>query len=179
MGISLSYYQPKHSILTLYLFGRGGSLLVNNPKITREILQDENGLFYKSDLLVSSVEDLGGKSLFISTGDKWARDKRMLIPAYNSIRSKKAFETIVNTVKDFKLPKSFSLDFMMYYLTSDVMYRLMFFKTNTLSCSTSNVYRLARIQRISIVKRYCGIHNKSSSCTKTTSNLPYILPPNP
>lgn len=109
-------------------FGRGGSLLVNNPKITREILQDENGLFYKSDLLVSSVEDLGGKSLFISTGDKWARDKRMLIPAYNSIRSKKAFETIVNTVKDFKLPKSFSLDFMMYYLTSDVMYRLMFSK---------------------------------------------------
>lgn len=111
-------------------FGRRGGLLVNNPKMTKEILHDEKGSFYKSDILVGSIEDLGGKSLFISTGEKWARDKQMLAPAYYSLRSQQSFDTILETVNEFieNLPRTFSLDYMMYYLTSDVMYRLMFSK---------------------------------------------------
>jgi cytochrome P450 len=108
-------------------FGRGGSLLVNHPIIAKHILSDEGDSFYKSDSLVKSIERLGGRSIFITTGDQWASDKEKLNPAYHSIRPSLSFDTIQNVIANYRLPKhDFNLDFEMYCLTSSVIWKLMY-----------------------------------------------------
>lgn len=114
-------------------YTRRGILLVNDPVWVGKILTDHD-TFPKNDLFVEALEDLVGNSMFVTSGDVWRRQRRMVDPAFSHMRINRAFEFMAAAVDDFEAQwqtqartgETFSLDAAMSHLTADVITRTIF-----------------------------------------------------
>ncbi len=114
-------------------YTRRGILLVNDPAWVARILADHD-LFPKNDLFVEALEDLVGNSMFVTSGDTWRRQRRMVEPAFSHMRIHRAFDFMAAAVDDFEgwladqaaAGAAFSLDAAMSHLTADVITRTIF-----------------------------------------------------
>ena len=112
---------------------RRGILLINDPEWVGRILADHD-LFPKNDLFVEALEDLVGNSMFVTSGDTWRRQRRMVDPAFSHMRINHAFDFMVGAVDDYEARldalsasgETFSLDAAMSHLTADVITRTIF-----------------------------------------------------
>jgi len=112
---------------------RRGILLVNDPVWVNTILTDHD-LFPKNDLFVEALEDLVGNSMFVTSGDTWRRQRKMVDPAFSHMRINHAFDFMAAAVRDFEVRlqslsasgETFSLDAAMSHLTADVITRTIF-----------------------------------------------------
>jgi len=112
---------------------RRGILLVNDPTWVNKILTDHD-LFPKNDLFVEALEDLVGNSMFVTSGDTWRRQRKMVDPAFSHMRINRAFDFMAAAVHDFETRlralstsgDTFSLDAAMSHLTADVITRTIF-----------------------------------------------------
>ena len=116
---------------------RRGILLVNDPALVRRVLGDEAASFPKNDLFVSALEPLIGNGVFISSGDDWRRQRRMIEPSFGHMQIGRAFASM-EAAADALEPElderaaqglAFSLDAMMSRLTADVICRTVFSTT--------------------------------------------------
>lgn len=113
-------------------FSRRGIVIVNAPELVREVLYDREGRFPKSDLMVGALEPLVGPSVFIAEGPEWERQRRMIDPAFSSMRVNQAFGAMSAAVDDFETRllelngSTISLDFAMSELTADIICRTVF-----------------------------------------------------
>ena len=125
-----AYREP----LTWLGYSRRSILLVNDATLCREILADAEGVFPKNDLMVDALEGLVGDSVFVSSGERWRRQRAMIDPAFSHMRVQSAFGSMVAAVDDYErhldaLAASgdpFSLDLAMSHLTADVICRTIF-----------------------------------------------------
>jgi cytochrome P450 len=62
-------------------YSRRSILIVNDPLHVRNILTERADIFPKSDLMVNALEPLIGDAMFVSSGDVWRRQRRMIDPA--------------------------------------------------------------------------------------------------
>jgi cytochrome P450 len=114
-------------------YTRRGILLVNDPQWVTKILSDHD-TFPKNDLFVEALEDLVGNSMFVTSGDTWRRQRKMVDPAFSHMRINRAFEFMGAAVDDYEARlarqaasgESFSLDAAMSHLTADVITRTIF-----------------------------------------------------
>jgi cytochrome P450 len=115
-------------------YSRRSTLIVNAPELVRRVMHDEEGIFPKSDLMVGALEPLVGHSMFVSGGDTWRRQRRMLDPAFTQLRVTRAFgfmnaaldaydETLQQQAAS---GEAFSLDLAMSHLTADIICRTVF-----------------------------------------------------
>ncbi|MDX2308636.1 MAG: cytochrome P450 [Hyphomicrobium sp.] len=124
-------------------YSRRSILIVNAPELTARIMSDEGDLFPKNDLMVGAVEPLIGDSIFVSSGDTWRRQRRMIDPAFSHIHLARAFNFMAAAVEDYEAVldrratsgESFSLDLAMSELTADVITRTVF--STALASSTA------------------------------------------
>ncbi|NNL99527.1 MAG: cytochrome P450, partial [Gammaproteobacteria bacterium] len=72
-------------------YSRRSILLVNEPQIVRRIMGTDVKAYPKNDLFVGALEPLVGNGVFISTGDNWRRQRRMIEPAFSQLRIERAF----------------------------------------------------------------------------------------
>jgi cytochrome P450 len=115
-------------------YSRRGILLVNDPALVSEIMTDPHDRFPKNDLFVGALEGLVGNSMFVTSGDTWRRQRRMVDPAFSHIRINRAFDFMVGAVDDYEArldalsdsQETFSLDAAMSHLTADVITRTIF-----------------------------------------------------
>ncbi len=115
-------------------YSRRSILLVNDPVIAREILTDPLEIFPKNDLMVGALEPLVGDSIFVSSGERWRRQRAMIDPAFSQLRINVAFDSMQAAVDDYESEldrraeagESFSLDHAMSELTADVICRTIF-----------------------------------------------------
>ena len=115
-------------------YSRRSILLVNDPVIAREILTDPLEIFPKNDLMVGALEPLVGDSIFVSSGERWRRQRAMIDPAFSQLRINVAFESMQAAVDDYEREldrraaagEAFSLDHAMSELTADVICRTIF-----------------------------------------------------
>ncbi|MGQ0455660.1 MAG: cytochrome P450 [Hyphomicrobium sp.] len=115
-------------------FSRRSILIVNAPDLTRRIMTDPNDIFPKNDLMVGALEPLVGDSIFVSSGDLWRRQRRMIDPAFSHIHLNRAFASMAAAVNDYQIAldaraasgEPFSLDLAMSELTADVITRTVF-----------------------------------------------------
>jgi cytochrome P450 len=108
---------------------RRSILLVNAPELTGRILQDKEDVFPKNDVMVDTLDSLVGNSIFVSSGDTWRRQRRMVDPAFSAMRINRAFAQMQEAIDDFeaRMPEAtFSLDEAMSHLTADVICRTIF-----------------------------------------------------
>jgi cytochrome P450 len=115
-------------------YSRRSILIVNRPDQVRRVLSDPEGIFPKSDLMVAALAPLIGDSVFVSSGDTWRRQRRMIDPAFTMMRVNRAFpsmqdgalaceETFDRHARD---GQAFSLDLAMSHLTADIICRTVF-----------------------------------------------------
>ena len=113
---------------------RRGILLVNEPSLVAHILSDPQGIFPKNDLMVDALVDLVGDSMFVSSGETWRRQRRMIEPAFSHMRINRAFGQMSAAVDDHEAwldarianNETYSLDQAMGHLTADVITRTIF-----------------------------------------------------
>jgi cytochrome P450 len=115
-------------------YSRRSILIVNDPTWVREILTERADTFPKSDLMVNALEPLIGQAMFVSSGDTWRQQRRMIDPAFTLIRLSRAFPSMVAALDDYESrleahatsTEPFSLDMAMSNLTADIICRTVF-----------------------------------------------------
>jgi len=115
-------------------YSRRSIILFNDPAVVREILDDEDGIFPKSDLMVGALEALIGESIFVTDGEKWRRQRAMIDPAFSHMRLSLAFKAMSEAVADQETRlerlaasgEPLSLDLAMSHLTADIICRTVF-----------------------------------------------------
>ena len=115
-------------------YSRRSILIVNDPDLTREIMTDPTDIYPKNDLMVGALEPLVGDSIFVSSGDRWRRQRRMIDPAFSHMRIGRAFASMSAAVDAYEqrlretalTGAPFSLDLAMSHLTADIITRTVF-----------------------------------------------------
>ena len=118
-------------------YSRRGTVLFNRPDLVRHILRDPDGIFPKSDLMVSALEPLIGQSIFVTDGERWRRQRAMIDPAFSHMRISHAFGDMCAAVSDHlrdyrqrsERREPMSLDLAMSHLTADIICRTVFSET--------------------------------------------------
>ena len=115
-------------------FSRRSILIVNAPELTRTILTDPTNIYPKNDLMVGALQPLVGDSMFVSSGERWRRQRQMVDPAFSHMRINRAFLSMAAAVDDYEThldkladrQETFSLDLAMSHLTADIITRTVF-----------------------------------------------------
>ncbi|MEL7041296.1 MAG: cytochrome P450 [Pseudomonadota bacterium] len=115
-------------------YSRRSIFLLNDPDLIKQVLSDDGSVFPKSDLMVNALEPLIGQSIFVTDGETWRRQRKMIDPAFSHMRLSVAYESMQAAVEDrlawlAEMAKSgapFSLDLAMSHLTADVICRTVF-----------------------------------------------------
>ena len=68
--------------------------LCNDPALVRLVLDDRPGDFPKSDRVTEGLRPLLGRSVFVTNGEEWLRQRRIIDPAFEGGRLKAAFPAI-------------------------------------------------------------------------------------
>ncbi|MEX5728521.1 cytochrome P450 [Rhodovulum iodosum] len=71
------------------------SYLVNQPDLVREVLQARPMAFPKSDRIGAGLRPLLGNSVFLTNGEKWLRQRRIIDPAFEGGRLRDTFPAMV------------------------------------------------------------------------------------
>ena len=117
-------------------YSRRDILFVNDPDALRQVMADETDAYPKNDLFVGALKPLVGNGVFISTGETWRRQRRMVSPAFSHMHVGRAFEHMAAAVADYMArweqmtdaepAKPIALDEAMSHLTADVVCRALF-----------------------------------------------------
>ncbi|MWD29818.1 cytochrome P450 [Aquicoccus sp. SCR17] len=67
------------------------SYLVNQPDLVKAVLKDRPEDFPKSDRIGEGLRPLLGRSVFVTNGETWERQRRIIDPAFESGRLKESF----------------------------------------------------------------------------------------
>lgn len=67
------------------------SFMINDPALIREVLQDAPEDFPKSDRIGEGLRPLLGDSVFLTNGEVWARQRRVIDPAFERGRTRDSF----------------------------------------------------------------------------------------
>ena len=115
-------------------YSRRQILIVNRPDQVRRVLSDPEGIFPKSDLMVNALVPLIGDSIFVSSGEVWRRQRRMIDPAFTMMRVNRAFPAMEEGAqaceemldRHASEQTALSLDLAMSHLTADIICRTVF-----------------------------------------------------
>lgn len=67
------------------------SYLINQPDLIKRVLKDEPDHFPKSDRIAEGLKPLLGNSVFLTNGEAWKRQRRIIDPAFEGGRLKETF----------------------------------------------------------------------------------------
>lgn len=115
-------------------YSRRSILIINDPEIARSVMTDPADIYPKNDLMVGALEPLVGDSMFVSSGETWRCQRRMLDPAFSQMRLNRAFGAMAAAVDDYETVlqghvesgEPLSLDLAMSHLTADIICRTVF-----------------------------------------------------
>lgn len=107
--------------------------LVNQPKLVRRVLVEEAEHFPKSTIIADMLELLMGDSIFVSNGEVWKRQRRMMNPAFEQARIKTVFPLmlqaagdLVTRLRERAQAEVVDVDVEMTHVTADIIFRTIF-----------------------------------------------------
>lgn len=107
------------------------SFMVNDPKAVQTVLVDDATNFPKSDMLEQSLYGLLGQSIFVTNGETWARQRRIIDPAFDDA-AKQCFpvmqDAITAAIERVRQSKEnlVEVEFVASYLAADIIFRTLF-----------------------------------------------------
>ena len=108
------------------------SFLVNDPQQVKRVLVDEQPGFPKSTIISNTLASLLGRSVFVTNGPDWERQRRIIDPAFEgSLKSSfpamlAASDAAVERLAKLANGNVVEIEFLTSYLTADVIFRTLF-----------------------------------------------------
>ena len=109
------------------------SFIVNEAPLVRRVLVDEAADFPKSPRMAAGLEPLLGRGVFITNDDEWARQRRIIDPAFEKGRLRDALPGIwdagvasVGRLRPMAHGQPFDIEGAMSHVTADVIFRTLF-----------------------------------------------------
>ena len=105
------------------------SYLCNDPTLVRLVLSDRPGDFPKSDRIREGLAPLLGNSVFVTNGEVWTRQRRLIDPAFEGGRLRDTFPAMLaagQAAVDRMPEGEVEVEEQMSHLTADVIFRTLF-----------------------------------------------------
>jgi cytochrome P450 len=110
-------------------------LIANQPELVKRVLIDDADDFPKSEMMSDMLHLLLGNSIFVSNGDIWKRQRRMMNPAFEGVRVKVVFDlmmqacdALVARLDEIADGREVAIDIEMTHVTADIIFRTIFSK---------------------------------------------------
>lgn len=110
--------------------------VANEPGLVQRILVDESERFPKSGVIADMLELLMGDSIFVSNGEVWKRQRRMMDPAFEAARIRIVFDLMLDAVDallermdPLATDNAVAIDAQMMHVTADIIFRTIFSKS--------------------------------------------------
>ncbi len=128
----------RHRVPTLPWFKTRNMFTVRDPDLIREVLVRRSDDFPKSGLMDVMLHELIGYSIFVSNGEVWRRQRRIIDPALEGARVKEVFarmrDAVDGCVARFEAHAArpdaattpIDVDIEMTHFTADVIFRTIF-----------------------------------------------------
>ena len=111
----------------------GSTLFPLEPDVIRRVLVEDSENFPKSKMVADVLGMLLGDSIFVSNGEVWKRQRRMMNPAFEHTRVKVVFGLMMDAARALFLrldakPEGTELDIqeVMTFVTADIIFRTIF-----------------------------------------------------
>jgi cytochrome P450 len=105
------------------------SVLVNDPEVIRTVLRERPEDFPKSMRVAEGLRPLLGGSVFLTNGADWARQRRIIDPAFEGGRLREVFpaiEAAARAAADRLGPGEVEVEAVTAHATADVIFRALF-----------------------------------------------------
>lgn len=105
------------------------SYLVNQPELIQLILKERPDDFPKSDRVGEGLRPLLGKSIFLTNGEDWKRQRRIIDPAFEGGRLKETYPAMYNAAQAMVDRLScgvHEVEEMASFAAADVIFRTLF-----------------------------------------------------
>ena len=105
------------------------SYLVNEPALIRTVLNTRPEDFPKSDRVAEGLRPLLGQSIFVTNGEIWARQRRIIDPAFEGGRTKDSFPAILAAADGAAArlkPGAHEVEALCAHAAADVIFRALF-----------------------------------------------------
>ncbi len=122
------------------------SVMVNTPELVRLVLQERPADFPKSARVREGLRPLLGDSIFITNGAVWARQRRMIDPAFEGGRTRESFPAMWAAAEAMAArlaPGEIEVEAAMSHVTADVIFRTLF-SVPIEEATAAEVYRAFR-----------------------------------
>lgn len=109
------------------------SFLVNDPGLVKTVLKERPESFPKSDRIGAGLRPLLGNSVFLTNGEAWKRQRRIIDPAFEGGRLKDAFPSVceaaqaaVERIANLPPGQGFDVEPLASHIAADVIFRTLF-----------------------------------------------------
>jgi len=108
------------------------SYLINQPDLIRTVLRDRPGDFPKSDRIGEGLRPLLGNSVFLTNGEAWKRQRRIIDPAFEGGRLRETFPAMwaaseaMATRFEAQSGKTIEIEAQTSHAAADVIFRALF-----------------------------------------------------
>lgn len=122
------------------------SFLLNEPDLIAEVLKDRPADFPKSDRVAAGLRPLLGRSVFLTNGEDWERQRRIIDPAFGAATLPDRFPAILGAAQEGiarLVPGETDIEPLTSRLAADVIFRSLFSKpiTDTTAARTYDAFR--------------------------------------
>lgn len=105
------------------------SFLVNDPALIRRVLRERPTTFPKSDRVGEGLRPLLGRSVFLTNGAEWERQRRLIDPAFEGGRLRDTFPAMLAAARGFAdrlTPGPREIEAETSHAAADVIFRTLF-----------------------------------------------------
>ncbi|MEM6661567.1 MAG: cytochrome P450 [Pseudomonadota bacterium] len=129
------------------------SYMPNQPDLVRRILVERPDDFPKSDVVRATLGDLLGQSVFVTNGEKWKRQRRIIDPSFEGGRLREIFapmlkagDDMVDRLSPLATGQPVEVEFETSHAAADVIFRTLFSQPISTDAATRVFHAFRRYQ---------------------------------
>ena len=129
------------------------SYMPNQPDLVRRILVEEPDQFPKSDIVRQTIGDLLGQSVFVTNGEKWKRQRRIIDPSFEGGKLRETFQPMLEAAREMSARldlladgRPHEIEIETSHAAADVIFRTLFSQPITTEAATRVFHAFRRYQ---------------------------------
>ena len=129
------------------------SYMPNQPDLVKRVLVERPGDFPKSDVVRATIGDLLGESVFVTNGEKWKRQRRIIDPSFEGGRLRETFQPMLEAGHEMAARLEaradgtpLEIEFETSHAAADVIFRTLFSQPITTEAATRVFHAFRRYQ---------------------------------
>ena len=129
------------------------SYMPNQPDLVRRILVEESDQFPKSEIVRQTIGDLLGESVFVTNGEKWKRQRRIIDPSFEGGKLRETFQPMLAAAEEMSARMDaladgtpHEIEIETSHAAADVIFRTLFSQPITTDAATRVFHAFRRYQ---------------------------------